>query len=249
MHTQTYPGVVTALAIVLLLISPLLPVSAEESFGVLIFSDDFERTESQEAKDEPGNEWTTSSDKTAGGRKQVDLREGAMHMHTAEGANHAVSTRHEFAFTDGTIGMRFRLDGEKDELRLNFADMSLKTVHAGHLFDAVIRLDKVSFEDKKTGFMNLEIRNARKNGTLDPEKLRGLNQSKFAAFPLDPKLTEEKWHDLLVHVKGDEITVQLNGETAGSFRSEGIAHPTKGLLRLLVPGAAWVDDVKIWRKE
>ena len=56
---------------------------ASPDFGELIFEDDFERTESQEEKDEPGNEWTTSSDKTAGGRKQVDLRDGAMHMHTA----------------------------------------------------------------------------------------------------------------------------------------------------------------------
>ncbi|MBR9803525.1 hypothetical protein GYB59_18350, partial [bacterium] len=38
-----------------------------EKWGELIFADDFERTESQELKDEPGNEWTTSSDKTAGG--------------------------------------------------------------------------------------------------------------------------------------------------------------------------------------
>ena len=57
----------------------------EADFGELIFEDDFERSESQEEKDEPGNDWTTSSDKTAGGRKQVDLRDGAMHMHPAKG--------------------------------------------------------------------------------------------------------------------------------------------------------------------
>lgn len=32
-------------------------------YGTLIFEDTFDRTESQELKDEPGNEWTTSSDK------------------------------------------------------------------------------------------------------------------------------------------------------------------------------------------
>ncbi len=42
----------------------LLPVLAlaepGERFGELIFEDDFERTESQEERDEPGNGWTTS---------------------------------------------------------------------------------------------------------------------------------------------------------------------------------------------
>ena len=32
----------------------------DESFGELIFQDDFERSESQDEKDEPGNGWTTS---------------------------------------------------------------------------------------------------------------------------------------------------------------------------------------------
>lgn len=226
-----------------------LALPAEDELGELIFSDDFERTESQEEKDEPGNEWTTSSETTAGGRKQVDLRDGALHMHTADGANHAVSTRHEFAFTDGSIGMRFRLDGEKDELRLNFADLGLKSVHAGHLFDAVVRLNKVSFEDKKTGFMDLEIRKARQEGTLPGDTLKDLQKTKFASFPLPDKLAPGEWHNLLVHVNGDEITMEINGQEAGRFRSEGIAHPTKRLLRLLVPGAAWIDDIKIWRRK
>ena len=32
-----------------------------EDFGKLIFSDDFQRTASQETKDEPGNGWGTNS--------------------------------------------------------------------------------------------------------------------------------------------------------------------------------------------
>ena len=91
-------------------------------------------------------------------------------MHTAEGANHAVSTRHEFAFEDGTVGMRFRLDNDEDKLQLNFAEMNLKTVHAGHLFDVTVSLEKVYFEDKKTGAMNLEIRKARAKGSLSKEQ-------------------------------------------------------------------------------
>lgn len=219
---------------------------SEITYGELIFEDRFERTETQEIKDEPGNGWTTSSDKTAGGRKQVDLRDGAMHMHTAEGANHAVSTRHEFAFEDGTVGMRFRLDNAEDKLQLNFADMNLKTVHAGHLFDVTVSLEKVYFEDKKTGAMNLEIRKARAEGGLSKEQEAILKKKRTW---IDHPITKGEWHDLLVHVRGDRITAVIDGKEVGSFQSEGFAHPSKGLLRLLVPGYAVVDDVKIWRKE
>jgi len=215
-------------------------------FGTLIFQDDFERIESQEERDEPGNDWTTSSDKTAGGRKQVDLRDGAMHMHTAEGANHAVSTRHEFLFENGTVGMRFRLDNDDDKLQLNFADMALKTVHAGHLFDVTVSLEKVYFEDKKTGAMNLEIRKARNADSLSPKVHAELKTKKHW---IDHPIAKGEWHTLLVHIETDKATVVIDGEEVGSFQSEGYAHPTKSLLRLLVPGHASVDDVKIWRKK
>jgi hypothetical protein len=235
----------TQLFAVLLTFSALNSGAAE--FGKLIFHDDFERSESQELKDEPGNNWTTSSDRTANGRKQVDLRDGAMHMHTAEGANHAVSVRQAFQFADGTIGMRFMLENNGDTLQLNFADMSLKSVHAGHLFDAVIGLDKVSFEDKKTGFMDLRIREATRANTLPPEEKSRLLKTKRKWFPHPIK--KGVWHDLLVHVEGDQISALIDGKEVGRFRSEGFAHPTKGLLRLLTPGHSVVDEVKIWRKK
>jgi len=58
-----------------------------------------------------------------------------------------------------------------------------------------------------------------------------------------------KWHDLLVNVTGDELSVKIDGEPVGSFSSPGIAHSTKRLLRLSVPRNAVVDDVKIWQKK
>ncbi|MBG85623.1 MAG: hypothetical protein CMO80_01830 [Verrucomicrobiales bacterium] len=170
-----------------------LSASAASEFGTLIFHDDFERSESQELKDEPGNNWTTSSHKTAGGRKQVDLRNGAMYMHTAEGANHAVSVRQAFAFRDGTVGMRFMLENDGEKLQLNFADMKLKTVHAGHLFDAKVSLTSVSFEDKKTGFMDLKIRAANKSKTLAAVDRVRLVKTKRKTIP--HAIVKGVWHN------------------------------------------------------
>ena len=79
--------------------------------GTLIFEDDFERNESQEATDEIGNGWGTNSKSRAGGNKQVDLKDGAMHitMHTT--ADHAVSVTHEAEFQDGSGGTEIHAGG------------------------------------------------------------------------------------------------------------------------------------------
>ena len=75
--------------------------TSNKGYGELIFEDRFERGVSQEKLDEPGNQWTTSSNKTAYGEKQVDLRDGYMHIYTHKKAWHATSVRHSFEFKDG----------------------------------------------------------------------------------------------------------------------------------------------------
>ncbi|GAB5561386.1 MAG: hypothetical protein SynsKO_30330 [Synoicihabitans sp.] len=216
-------------------------------FGTLLFHDDFNRAESQELKDEPSNGWTTSSDRTAAGQKQVDLRDGHMFMHTAADANHDVSVRHAFEFRDGTIEMLVMLENPEDQLRLNFTDLDLKTVWAGHLFDAKISLSEIVLEDKKTGVMDLKVRNARKAGKMDSAELKKLLKTKLMSFP--HTLAAGEWHLLQVHVRGDELTAVVNGELVGRFRSEGFAHPTKRMVRLLTSGHSAIDDIRIWRRK
>lgn len=212
--------------------------------GDLILSDDFERNESQEQTDEPGGGWETNSRGRAKGNKQVDLRDGAMHIAIHEEADHAVSVRHEVEFTDGAVALRFRLDEKVDSLGLNFADLGEKSVHAGHLFVVRIRPDRLQIQDLKTGTMRLEIREARKAKALTGEQKEKL-EGKVKVFPVEVAIGE--WHELLVEVEGDTLRAGIDGEEVGSFSSEGIAHPTKRMLRLAVPRNAVVDDVRIWR--
>ena len=221
------------------------PMLVADDKGELIFEDDFERSESQEEKDEPGNGWGTNSKSRAQGDKQVDLRDGAMYIYISERADHGVSVTHPAEFTDGAVQMRFMLEGEKDSLGLNFADLKFKEVHAGHLFAVRVHTTHVLLEDLKTGKMDLETRNARKANTLSDEKKKALKdkESRFAN-----KLETGKWYDLLVEIEGDTLTATIDGKEVGSFSSAGIAHPTKRTLRLAVPKNAVVDDVKIWRR-
>ncbi len=146
-----------------------LSLKAEENLGTLVFSDDFARSETQELKDEPGNGWKTSSSWSAKGNKEVDLIDGALHIYIHPEAIHAVDVGHAFVFIDGTATMRFKFHEEKDTLMLNFADLSCKEVHAGHLCAATFGVKKVSLQDMKTGGMLLKYYDARKAGKLPKE--------------------------------------------------------------------------------
>jgi hypothetical protein len=210
--------------------------------GTLIFSDDFERNESQETKDEVGNGWGTNSNSRAAGHKQVDLKNGAMHIFIHEAADHAVSVRHDAEFTNGFVELRFLLENPKDTLGLDFADMQLKSVHAGHLFKVTVGNNKLDIMDSKTGSMNLTIYDAKKADKLTPEMKKTLAATK-KVFPT--KLETGQWHALAIRIAGDTVSVAIDGKDAGSFRSAGFAHPTKRMLRLSVPKQAVVDDVKI----
>lgn len=212
--------------------------------GELILSDDFERTESQEEKDEPGGEWGTNSAKRAKGDKQVDLRDGAMYIFISERADHGVSVTHPAEFTDGTVALRFMLEDRKDSLGLNFADLKCREVHAGHLFAVRIYPHSIRLEDLKTGKMKKEIREARQAGTLSAEareELKGKEQT------FKNRLEIGEWYEVEARVSGETLSVSINGEEVGSFDSPGIAHATKRTLRLAVPRNAVVDDVRIWR--
>jgi hypothetical protein len=223
------------------------PAIAADDLGQLIFQDDFERVESQETKDEPGNGWGTNSKSRAKGHKQVDLREGVLHIFMHAEADHAVSVTPPSGFTDGAVGLRFMLEDAQDSLSLNFADLEFKEVHAGHLFAVNVSPKKVQIVDMKSGGMRIDIRKARvAKQVLNAEQQQAI-KGKDKTFP--HALETGKWHDIVVQVSGDTVTVTINGQKVGSFSSTGMTHPTKRLLRLGVPHKAVVDDVKIWRKK
>uniref|UniRef100_A0A7C2NWA1 DUF1080 domain-containing protein n=1 Tax=Schlesneria paludicola TaxID=360056 RepID=A0A7C2NWA1_9PLAN len=234
------------LALAACLLTALGALAAEEP-GTLIFQDDFERSESQELKDEPGQGWGTNSRTRAKGNKQVDLRNGAMYIFTHPEADHAASVTHPAEFTNGTVRLRFLLEDERDSLGLNFADLECKEIHAGHLFAARISVKDVLLQDLKTGNMRLDIREARqakKPLTIEQQAaLKGKNES------TPHRLTVGQWHEVRATVAEDRLSVSIDGRPVASLAAPGIAHPTKRMLRLAAPRNAVVDDVKIWRTE
>lgn len=217
--------------------------SIAEEKAILIFEDDFERQESDDSKEEIGKGWSSNSKKRAKGNKQVNLKDGAMHITFHPVADHAVSVVHPAEFQDGRVSLRFKLPTDKDSLGLNFADLKFKEVHAGHLCMTKITTKAVQINDLKTGNMKLAIRKARQDKTVTPEQQK-LLKTKTKRFP--NKLEAGKWHSLSVTIKGETMTVIINEKEVGSFTSKGIAHPTKRTLRVAVPKKAIIDDLKIY---
>ncbi|TWT82592.1 hypothetical protein CA13_40550 [Planctomycetes bacterium CA13] len=211
--------------------------------GKLIFEDSFERNESQEQTDEVGNGWNTNSKSRAAGNKQVDLKDGAMHIKMHPQADHAVSVTHQAEFKNGSVELRFKLEGEKDILGLDFADQKFKDVHAGHLFKVTVAAKYVQIHDMKLGDMNMKYHAAKKAKSLTDEQKAFLSTTKKK---VPAKLAVGQWHDLMVQIVGDKVTASIDGKETASFSSQGFAHPTKRMLRLAVPRSAVVDDVKIF---
>ena len=211
--------------------------------GTLIFEDDFNRNESQEDKDEIGNGWGSNSAKRAKGNKQVDLKDGAMYIYLHKDADHGVSVTHPAEFKNGSVELRFMLENEKDTLGLNFADLQYKKVWAGHLFKVIVGVKQTELTDLKTGVMDLKTRELRQAKKLTKTQQADL-KTKTKKFP--NKLETGKWYTVLATINGDTLTVSIDGKEVGSFSSDGIAHPTKRMLRLSIHRNVVVDDLKIY---
>lgn len=213
----------------------------EASRGPILFEDDFERVEADDAMEQIGNGWETNSKKRAKGNKQVDLKDGVLWISRHPVADHGVSVVRDVDFRDARIEMRFRLSAG-DDLGINLADMQEKSVHAGHICVARIRLNKVDITDLKTGPMNLGNRELKLAGKLSKQQKKVIAQ-KTKTFPIN--LKADVWHSLVVEVQDDQMSVNLDGVDVGGFKSLGISHPTKRRLRLSVGKSAVVDDLSI----
>jgi len=216
-------------------------IPAESEARRLLFADDFERVESDDSKEQLGNGWLTNSDKRAKGNKQADLKDGALWITRHPVADHGVSVVKDVDFRDARIELKFRI-GPGDDLGINLADMQEKTVHAGHLCVARIRLNKVEITDLKTGRMNLANRELKLSGKLSHQQKKAIDKK---TKTVQVKLQADVWHQLVIEVRGDLMSVNIDGMDVGEFQSAGIAHPTKRRVRLAVGKSAAVDDLVI----
>jgi len=210
--------------------------------GKLVFEDDFERSETDDSKEQLDRGWVTNSEKRAAGTKQADLQDGYLRITMAPHANHGVSVRHDAPFDDGVVQVRFRIHDSKG-IGFNLNDPNCKVSHAGHICHVGVKPKRVDFRDGKTGIFDLKIREKRLAGA-SKEEINALTRDKFAYHDVDLELG--RWYELKILIRGDVMSAWIDGVSVGSLKSYGIDHAVKQNMAFAVSGTADVDDLRIW---
>jgi hypothetical protein len=209
--------------------------------GQIVFEDDFERSETDDSKEQLDRGWVTNSEKRAAGTKQADLQDGFLKITMAPHANHGVSVRHDAPFDDGVIQVKFRIHDSKG-IGFNFNDPNCKVSHAGHICHVGVKPKQVDFRDGKTGIFDLKIREKRLAGATE-EEINALTRDKFAYHDVDLELG--RWYELKILIRGDVMSAWIDGVSVGRLKSYGIDHAVKQNMAFAVSGTADIDDLRI----
>lgn len=215
--------------------------------GKLVFHDDFNRSETDDSKEQLGKQWVTNSAKRAQGAKQADLKDGTLVIAMAKTANHSTSIRHDIAIDDGVIKFKLQIF-DKQGLKFNFNDPSATNVTwAGHIARVVFKPGSIQIQDDMTGVFDLKVREKRQNNDLskaEKAELAAFLKSKQSTFKA-PVQTGQ-WHEATIVFLGPKVEVYLDGKSIGSFSSPGLDHKVKQNFALGVSGKVTVDDINVW---
>lgn len=207
----------------------------------LIFEDDFNRTESDDSKEELGNNWKTNSAKRAQGIKQADLNDGVLHIKMAKEADHGVSVLHTNPFDDGIVTVKFKMLTSKG-MKFNYNDPKAKKVTwAGHICAVGVTPNSVQIVDQIEGYFRLDIHNMRKAG----KKKEAAALCKDKAITRKAKLEIGKWYEMTMVFKDSTLTAYIDGQEIAKLDSKGLDH-LKDNIAFAVNGEVEVDNLKVY---
>ena len=225
------------------LVAPRASADETNRLGRLVFHDEFDRSETQEDSDEVGNGWKTDNDKPWSlGKKQADLRGGALHVTPSNGKESKLLVIRPCDFRDGTIEFRFQLKNDNDVIGIVVADRNLKDVHAGHVLSVRAQKAKLMVSDMLSGAFDPEIwarKKANKQTEADQKQVEACRKNARADIRIGV------WHKFSVTTRGKRLTVHLDEAEVVDFSSPGFANP-KTILRLSIKRFGAIDDFKLY---
>jgi hypothetical protein len=175
------------------------------------------------------------------------VKDGMLIGITAPTSDHSAVDNIKFpGERDLEVAVKFRFVSDKAKsFNVWFDDKDYKGSHAGHICQATISPTSVNLADAKTGGFDLTgglYERKKANQLTDAEKQ--MLATKAKRIPV--KLSLNAWHTLVVRTKGDELSVIIDGQPVGSFRSPGIAHDHKSLVSLTTnPVDVHYDDFSL----
>ena len=163
------------------------------------------------------------------------IRDGVL-IGTQTNDDHGAVMRKQLEFDDIDVEFDVRFSGGTS---FNFVidDANEKSVHAGHICRASIFRKRIVISDDKTGGMNLKVRAQRHAKNLPAAEQQALNallSRTRAVGKVD--LQPGQWYTLRVRIKGDVMTVALDGQQVAKLASPGFDHPTKTKFGMTVNG-------------
>jgi len=196
--------------------------------GEPILADDFERKELGDWKP-----LIPTFTVEGGALKGVQTRE-----------DHGAVGRVYRAMKDVVVEFKFQLAGSTG-FNAVFDDQKFKGSHAGHICRVAFAPTQIRLGDDKEGVMRNDIYEMRKDPARKKEADK-LLEGRGTSMNIG-KLEQEKWHQVVIELKGDEMRVVMDGKPAGYLKSPGIAHETKSSFHFTVNGKGVLfDDVRIW---
>jgi hypothetical protein len=159
-------------------------------------------------------------------------------------ADHGAVGRVYRPMKDVVVEFRFQLVGSTG-FNAVFDDQKFKGSHAGHICRVAFAPTQVRLGDDKDGVMRNDIYALRKDPAHKKEAEKLLEGRGSAA---STKLEQQKWYQVVIELKGDQMRVLLDGKPVGYLQSPGIAHETKSSFHFTVNGKGVLfDDVRIWQ--
>jgi hypothetical protein len=196
--------------------------------NTVAFEDSFERSEL-------GDRWLVIT-------PSFSIKDGRLVGQEEPNRNHVAVCRVPLTFRNGVFEFSFRLtDGKNINIVIN--DKNYKQAHAGHICRVAISSSLVRISDDREGAFRKDLYKAfLASGRTIDRRVQLKDREKM----IPHSLKAERWHKARILLKDDQIAVTINEKSVGSFRSPGIAHPTKTDFGFAVLGnTIEFDDIRV----
>ena len=176
------------------------------------------------------------------GPNKVAIENGILKMRSEGGPTGKLKVSVE-PFSDAELRFRFRFKGSTS-IGFGFDDLSqTDAIHGGHLIGLSIKQDSIQVKDTKTGIYDMKHYQQLKDKQWTPE-LKELVDNCQTTLPYS--LEQNRWYEVCVQITGDTLELSIDGKSAVTFSSPGIAHKRKEMYRFNIgKGELHLDDVSL----
>ena len=198
--------------------------ASTEPKNVVVFEDSFERSEL-------GHPWSIII-------PSFSIEDGRLICREVPERNHTSISRVPLAFRNGVFEFSFRLT-DAQGLHFVINDQNCEEAHSGHICRVSISPTQVRISDDRDGAFRKDLYQAFRDSGRTSKRI-------FIDSNIPFSFDSEQWYKARINLTNDQMEVMIDGKPIGSFRSPGIAHPTKTDIGFVTKGnVVEIDDLRV----